>query len=397
MQITECNMDENDYLFYRDENKIIAPIGFVLIGSLIRNSTVIMTILSDSLKNAIAIGVKGMIFLSLILALQVIVNRVSRNFWILSLFGAICAGFHMIIFPDNNPVFIKTCISFVTTLYPCMLCLKSIGDYEYFFEKIVIYSKVALAINVLVFFVFMGGAFSGTVNMGYSMSFILPLNLVIASLLYKKQDKKILNLCLIAFSVMSILIFGSRGSLVSIVICVLSFLILSDNQMNTKNRIAFLLLLTVIIVIALLFFKPIMSVAVSIFDKMGVSSRSLNMLLENDFFYNNGRNLIWNQISDRIRENPFAIRGINADQLLVTGYYQGSNTSHNVILEMCYSFGIIFGPIICLLLLCKIIKCFHIIRNSHDVLKLVFLFSFFPICLWSGSLWESAWWYWICL
>ena len=99
-----------------------------------------------------------------------------------------------------------------------------------------------------------------------------------------------------------------------------------------------------------------------------------------------------------IKQNPYKIRGINADQLLKTGLYQSSNTSHNLVIEMVYSFGVVFGSIICLFFFWRFIKTLRKFKSARDVVRIVFLFGFFPICFWSGSIWVAAcWWFWIIL
>ena len=119
------------------------------------------------------------------------------------------------------------------------------------------------------------------------------------------------------------------------------------------------------------------------------------MILNGDFFDSNGRNEIWNYFANKIKEEPFRIRGINADQLEKTGFYENSNYAHNIFLELFYQFGVVIGGIFSLVIIKNVFDSLSY-DNEKNSIKTIFMCVFFPISIFSGSLWTSLYcWLWL--
>ena len=305
---------------------------------------------------------------------------------------------HVLLFPTNNEIFFNTVSTFLFTIFPGVLCIQCIRDYNLLFRKFVLASYVVSVINVGVFILLLLGKFAGSVySMGFSDALVFPTNAIIAYCL-RTQNRKgnFFGVLLIGINCLTIVLFGSRGSLAAIV-AFFTLVIIKRNFRYEAKSIISSLLLVVFAIILILFSNSIIHFVIAIFDSIGISSRSLQLLLQNEFFSNNGRIDIWRTIWEGIMENPLQMRGINADQLLKTGFYHTSNYSHNLFLELMYSFGIIIGGLLSILFCAKIYNTYKQDNiDDRGIIELLLLSPFFPNCLWSGSLWINLYcWLWI--
>ncbi len=142
--------------------------------------------------------------------------------------------------------------------------------------------------------------------------------------------------------------------------------------------------------VLLLFYQP---VAVWIYDFLkshGISSRSLR-LLTSDLFYDSHRSELQEILLRILLEQPFAVRGINADYLVLGTY------AHNILLEFLYEFGFLLGS---LLLLPILVASYKTIFNRRFTIKEQFCVMLFFISIpqhfVSGSIWTSyVFWLWL--
>ena len=174
--------------------------------------------------------------------------------------------------------------------------------------------------------------------------------------------------------------------------------ITSDNY-NINKKAQRITLIIFFVLISVVFSKQILQFAVRILNQIGMSSRTLDLLAASGFLADNGRMDIWTVLIENIKDSPFIIRGINADQLLQTGFYHNSNYAHNLFLELMYSFGIIFGGALSIWFINRFIKTLKTnVQNDQEMIRLLSMSSFFPICIWSGSLWTDMYcWVWLAI
>ena len=127
-------------------------------------------------------------------------------------------------------------------------------------------------------------------------------------------------------------------------------------------------------------------------SKIGLNSRTLNLLLSNNINHDSGRRELWAIVLSEICVSPFSIRGINADYLLI-GIY-----SHNFIIELLYEFGILLGVPFIIYIIYAIFKTVISKNNYYTNLLKILLFNFFPLILWSATIWTSMFfWIWLLL
>ncbi|NVF17349.1 hypothetical protein HV446_06025 [Enterococcus faecium] len=130
----------------------------------------------------------------------------------------------------------------------------------------------------------------------------------------------------------------------------------------------------------------------SITTKLGIYSRTLTTIASGTFTTSLGREDIYSQVLSSFMNNPFKIRGINADYAL-TGIY-----SHNFILELLYEFGFILGVIIVLLIIITILLTLHNKGNGDKThISLLLISIWVPYLLISSTIWVTPffWLFWV--
>lgn len=381
-----------------EESMLIRVVCLLILGLYIRNASYVLSIFSANTKQIIYILIKGVILVAIIACVPVIIHRLSVGFTIVVICSVLFILLHILLFEDNNKIFLDTVNTFVTTILPGVICVYFIRDYVGLFNKFIIVATIISLINIGVFVLLVAGMFSAEgYSMGFSQSLIFPTNILIANL-YDKQTVKISSICLIILNALTIILFGSRGALVAIFVFLILMNIKNIHQ-NKKTIIYKIIMMVLAMLLVILFFNTIIGGLINCFERLGISSRSLELILQHDFFSNNGRIDIWKTIWSELSKHPFQIRGINADQLLRTGFYNTSNYSHNIFLELLYSFGIVFGGGLSIVFGTCFYKTYvGNIASKEQMLKILLLSPFFPLCIWSGSLWTDMYcWLWLAL
>lgn len=373
----------------------------IVMGLFVRNVTYMTAFISNGNKELISVIVKAVILLVIAFCLPAIINRIDGNTGLVLMMGASFVIMHILIFTDNNSVFLGTLNTFCTTILPAAICVHLIYDYERFYTGLIKTAVLISSINMLFLLSFFLGNYGGSeYSMGYSQSLVFPTNVLIS--LYFKDDRKnytnLLHLVLITANVLSIVVFGSRGAIVSIAFFTIIMFISSENY-NINKKAQRIILIIFFVLISVVFSRQILQFAVRILNQIGMSSRTLDLLAANGFLTDNGRMDIWTALIEKIKDSPFIIRGINADQLLQTGFYHNSNYAHNLFLELIYSFGIIIGGALSVWFINRFIKTLKTnVQNDQEMIRLLSMSSFFPICIWSGSLWTDMYcWVWLAI
>lgn len=381
------------------ESRLINVIWAIIIGLYIRNASYILSFFSTNNKQLISIIIRFIILLFILAALNVIIRLFSKRMLFSAIVSVTFVLIHMLIFSENNSVFFDTISTFIFSIFPGMLCIYCIFDYRLLYHKLINASYIVSLLNIFVFISLFSGRFVGSqYSMGFSDALVFPTNVLIAHYFIrnKKNQNRFFSSILILFNCVTIVLFGSRGSLISIFVFFLLMILkkIAKKDCQSLIRMAILVLLALGIVI---FSDSILLTMINVFNKLGLSSRSLQLLISRDFLSNNGRFDIWETIINGIKEHPFLIRGINADQLLKTGFYHTSNYSHNLFLELIYSFGVILGGLISIVFFIGFYKtCKQNIKNDGSLVELLLLSPFLPACLWSGSLWINLYcWLWV--
>jgi hypothetical protein len=84
------------------------------------------------------------------------------------------------------------------------------------------------------------------------------------------------------------------------------------------------------------FYDEIIRLFLMLIQKMGMSTRIIDMLISGDILESSGRNILQEQLMQAVSNNWFGY-GIAGDRAIVGAY------AHNILIELWVSFGVIVG------------------------------------------------------
>lgn len=209
------------------------------------------------------------------------------------------------------------------------------------------------------------------------------------------REKRKFHLFAAFVSVILILLYGNRSSILNTLICLIIFYLIFGER---KHRAIQYISITVLIIITVfLLAGDVLTMLSSTLETMGISSRTLTLMVSGLEIAtdNNGRSIIWGNCQKAISESPWFGYGIGGDRnlfLLGSNYIHsgGGVYAHNFFYELLIDFGIIIGTI---LLIIIFYVCFKTILNKFDTpCKKLFigLFAVTVIKLWvSSSIWTD--------
>ena len=226
--------------------------------------------------------------------------------------------------------------------------------------------------------------------MGLANALTLPAVMLLWS---AYRSGNVIDFVLAIIDAFVIFVLGSRGALLGIAVF---FLFLLANGCNRKDRRVISILFIALIVVSLVFFKPLLGVLSAIFQRLGWTSRTLRMLQQGEITYHDGREPMYNNMRAAIQSHPFALRGIGGERQYIGGAY-----AHNFMYELLLDFGVILGGAAILFILYLAFRTIveAVARgDSFPVTKLIFLSVSLPVAFVSGTVWDSVYlWCWLVL
>ena len=208
-----------------------------------------------------------------------------------------------------------------------------------------------------------------------SFSYSILLQTVFITLLSIKEFR----MRRLIFSVMGfilLLIAGSRGALVSGLLCLVFYiLIFSFKSPLRKITVIFLLLLLTFLVYNN--FEVIIDFIDKVLTDMNIDSRNILLITRGKFTDDSGRSIIQETILENL--NLFGY-GFFADRLIANGSY-----SHNLFIEFLYTFGILGGSLLSAILVFVIIRSILKASDTEQIILITFLSTGFMKLMFSGS------------
>lgn len=225
------------------------------------------------------------------------------------------------VFLDNTPFVINQGTRFLLpVVVPSFLCLTVVYDYKIVERTLYVISWFTMVLVLFYIIGFFSGRVSFTVyDMAFSFACVLPF-----VSLYSHRKYYDWIACTVLFVL--VVAVGARGS----AMCMIIYVIVDLFQHKSKWRIPTLLLIVFFIVSL-----PLLN---NWLDSIGISSRSLNMLLNGDITSDSGRSTIRSYFINKLIEHPFIGIGLFGDRL-----YEDVAYCHNIVLEIVLDFGIILG------------------------------------------------------
>lgn len=366
----------------------------------VNNSVAIGVILCANalspLLSLIPNGIVAIIFIPLIYL--IIYNR---NYYLSQKFNAksfICFILFIFIFfgysfciGSLRPSIIESFFNFLIFGIPLILISYLRIGVMYIFRTIVIVGIIALPLQLTQIDI------SNTSDSGVWMSVSYNLiKIIIPSIIVLFYDRikiiKIIGIFQLLAGIAFLVVLGSRGAVLGVILCVLLLLLYRNNKnlriLSFKSLLVVLFSITII-----LFFEPIIT---SVYEKLqdnNISSYSL-MRMVNSF--NDGSSLS----SGRDDIYAVAISGIADNLILGSGIGSFDNYSgaypHNIFLQVLYEGGLFFGiPLIAVIIL-SICTLNQKVTMDRRLLYVYLISAGLVQLLFSANFWSSIlFWYWI--
>lgn len=321
--------------------------AFIVLGMDMELSTYYRVILS-----AIAIVVSVPILLKRKMTLVLITYLITFVIYII----------HVLAFPDTIEYWHKEALRFTLPIsIPCTLCILAIRDRYvfYYILRIIAYASgfFCLLYGYSVFTGLYDIGFSYNQGIGYSVLFPI---LVLA------YDRKWYSIIFASILFMILLLYGSRGP-------VMSLALFGAYVLITKRKYGLAILLVLFLIFGVSFLN-------SSLQSHGLSSRTLELYLSGEIDMENGRDVLKAQIMKGIQDKPTGW-GLFGDRVITNG----ANNAHSLIREVLAEFGVYMGSLVLFLFAFSIIRCFFRIRGADRDMFALFLFAGVAPTLVSGS------------
>ena len=208
------------------------------------------------------------------------------------------------------------------------------------------------------------------IESAYSMDFGYDILLTIMIFGYLAlYKKKLLYFAIAAASFGMCLIAGSRGPL----LCIGVFGVLLLIEFMRKDIKRLMIILSAIFAAGMVIvwnFTRIMKSLQNILDSLGISSRSIQMILEGNVTDNNGRAQIYQMAIALIKKNPLTGWGMYGDRYVI-GQRFSWGYSHNIVLELMVTFGVVIAVILLLIIGISMVRL--IISANSRTVRVIFI------------------------
>lgn len=262
---------------------------------------------------------------------------------------------------------------------------------KYIFRTIVIVGIIALPLQLTLIDI------SNTSDSGLWMSVSYNLiKIIIPSIIVLFYDRnkiiKIIGICQLLVGIAFLVVLGSRGAVLGVILCVLLLLLYRNNK---KLRILSFksLLVALTFITTILFFEPIITFVYENLQDHNISSYSLMRMVNS---LNNGSSLS----SGRDDIYAVAISGIKDNLILGSGVGSFDNYSgaypHNIFLQVLYEGGLLFGIPLIAVIIISICTLNQKVTMDRRLLHIYLISAGLVQLLFSANFWSSIlFWYWI--
>lgn len=286
-----------------------------------------------------------------IYALPDVIRRNKIKFILVYFFAITIFLVHYLIFPKNRLYIQELLLPMFFMNIPALIYSLSITNLSVL-KKIMIKASYIVFIlgTILAILDFSGLASVGIYSMPLSYYMLLPAIMFLDRVI---DDFSLKTLLFAIFSTVVILSIGSRGA----ILCILVFVFLKFIRSTTRSSYKGLILRCGILgigIIGYIFINEILQFLYVFLAKFGIRSRSLLLFLREDIHLG-GRTHLYNNIKEKIIDNPILGLGLSGDRVVLDGDYV-----HNFLLEVIANFGLVTGIVILGLLFIFIMKALFI-------------------------------------
>lgn len=240
---------------------------------------------------------------------------------------------------------------------PLGIYMYSISNKGIFYK---LFIKSSLIMSILLFLSIVFNEKDISYSMPFSYALLVPTLFHINE--FFERGRKI-YLCISLIEIISIILFGSRGALISIAFFLILKFILNEKNLIKKISVIFIILITLIIIY--FNFDRLGMVILEYLAEKGYYSRTLYLLFSNRITYDSGRFEIFKYYLNLVKQKPFLGWGV------LGGWIKKGSGPHNMLIEVLLAFGVIVGGLINLLLLLSQFRIFFVKdKKTRDLLAI---------------------------
>jgi len=374
-----------------DDRALSMSVALSFAGILVVNLAAGFLAEQRTLVTTVSWVVKGLVALGFLVAVPAALRRDLTRVVVAVLAVSLLYAVQVLLHPERS-VLTRYLVEWAILCLPPAVFGSLVGDRSVLYRTLVQVSRplVATSILVLVYSIgFKSGYFGiDSYSMGYSYAILTPTAILLDSALRRRAW---LDLLLVAVATVSILLLGSRGSLLCLGVYGLLFLV----QAHWRRRGFWWMAIPAIGFLALgvVFARDIAALLVQALDSVQLSSRSLRIFATQHGLYMAGRDRLFDQVLPSMVANFWLGNGIGADVALLRGYV------HNVVVELSLAFGVVVGIGLSLAGMIWGIRRILVQTDTATAgLDLVLFSLVFPFLMVSGTLWTyDKFWIWLFL
>lgn len=349
----------------------------VLLGLIWANSTLVKYLKAILIRIPYVADIReyvvSFIFLvAIVLSLSYIAKRIKPNLILIYFAVVTIYLLNYFLFPNNQAALEDNLVPFLFKSLPLVFIGVSI-DLKRHYQVLYYLSIISIYCRFIHLLLDPVNMIYGDMQSSYQL---LPhVCMVIAGTLEKADIK---NTIASVLGVVTIFSYGSRGP----ILCICALVILYMMVYKKVHMHIWLYIFFVISIVCTTFFYEDILNLLSIFiQRIGMSTRVIDMILYGEIFNSTGRNAIQNTLFEALKLNWLGY-GIAGDRAIAGTY------AHNLLLELWVSYGIILGSIVFLFPITIAVKVLIQIRNTtvlEDNIVLVLIASSFVKLFLSGT------------
>lgn len=246
---------------------------------------------------------------------------------------------------------------------PVGLCISSVKNFAVLIKSMQIISLVAAVVGFFYALFYLSGVF--TIE-GYSMAFSYALLFPTLILISRKH---FIWKCVAIILMLEMLAIGSRGALM------LSVAYWAFNSVYGKISMVRIFFYSIFFIsVYFFFFDSILLMLSNLFESIGINSRTLRLLIDDEIVsHDSGRDEIYQQTWRLIDRAPLLGNGVWADRQYLEVY------CHNVFLELLLDFGYIGTGLILIIFCIEQFRIFIKIPFAHKKIYFILLGVLCPL------------------
>ena len=359
----------------------IITFQFIALG--IKNTLINAVPYLYNMNNSLNILLLGLVCVLYTYSLFILYHRRTYSgVRILSSLAVISIIFTYVFYPQNIPFWKEYELRFIIILLPSFYLISKLYTLEYF-KNYMTRGSYFLTVALVVFAVFVS-LIGHTVRDMYTTYSMSMANVAMLSIMWQlraflKEKNKVAFVCSIIGSIVLVL-YGSRNQLLAITAYIV-FHILG----NSKYKIVGFSIVSVSVIFIVAFFKNILFFVLTIFERFGLNSRTIYLLIEGGIDESTQVRLdTYSKLNNLLFKNPLVGLGISGDEAKI------GELAHSLYYSIWSTYGLFLGSIIILFIIILCIKSLRKSSGLHHQILVLYMCMVFPRSITGGDIWGNA-------